>query len=214
MTWMAVSPGQPADTHVPDAEGNVRAKLADGYFDCSHAWIPCDRNTSSEEWQTALKVRLALNYSIDRQKLVNNLTYGEGSRPISAIGAATGCASTSKGWTNWSIPTTWPRPRSSWRMPDTPMASKLTWCIPDLFPQGKPGAQAVCGMWLEANNVQCNERNEPYSASVPHSWFATTRASNSHGLGQQNRAPCGSCSSSMTSAAGSTTASSTPTSKL
>ena len=40
-------PGEPAATHVSDSEGNVRAKLADGYFDCSYPFIPCDRDTSS-----------------------------------------------------------------------------------------------------------------------------------------------------------------------
>ena len=41
-------------------------------------WVSCNRIESSEEWQQALKVRLAMAISVDRQKLVNNLALGDG----------------------------------------------------------------------------------------------------------------------------------------
>ena len=52
--------------------------LGDPAFDCSVPYISCDRDLNSEEWINARKVRRALNISIDRQKLVNNLAFGEG----------------------------------------------------------------------------------------------------------------------------------------
>ena len=41
-------------------------------------WVSCDRDVTSQEWANAQKVRLAMNQSIDRQKLVNNLAFGDG----------------------------------------------------------------------------------------------------------------------------------------
>ena len=70
--------------HLPDAEGKVRVPLGDDPFDCTVAWVSCDRDVSSEEWQQALKVRLAMSFAIDRQKLVNSLAFGEG-RPRSVL---------------------------------------------------------------------------------------------------------------------------------
>ena len=178
-------PGQPADTHVPDAEGNVRAKLADGYFDCSHAWIPCDRNTSSEEWQTALKVRLALNYSIDRQKLVNNLTYGEGDPAYLSNWGGHRLRFNQQGLDELVHPYDVARAKELMAEAGYADGFEADMVHPDLFPQGKPGAQAVCGMWLEAINVQCNERNEPYSAFRPTLVVRNYQGFYSHGLGQQ-----------------------------
>ena len=45
---------------------------------CDLPYISCDRDLSSQEWDDARKVRRALNIAIDRQKLVNNLAFGEG----------------------------------------------------------------------------------------------------------------------------------------
>lgn len=41
-------------------------------------WVSCDRDVTSAEWQQALNVRLAMTHAIDRQKMVNNLAFGEG----------------------------------------------------------------------------------------------------------------------------------------
>ena len=70
--------------HQPDADGKVRVPLGDDPFDCSVAWVSCDRDVNSEEWQQALKVRKAMSLTIDRQKLVNSLAFGEG-RPRSVL---------------------------------------------------------------------------------------------------------------------------------
>ena len=52
--------------------------LGENTYDCTLPWVSCDRDLESEEWATALKVRLAMTLAIDRQKLVNNLAFGEG----------------------------------------------------------------------------------------------------------------------------------------
>ena len=44
----------------------------------TQAWVSCDRDTSSDEWARALKVRQVLARSIDRQKMINSLAFGEG----------------------------------------------------------------------------------------------------------------------------------------
>ena len=44
----------------------------------AHPWISCSRDLTSAEWENARKVRLAMAISIDREKLVNNLAFGDG----------------------------------------------------------------------------------------------------------------------------------------
>ncbi len=64
--------------HLPDAEDNVRVPLGENPYDCTVAYVSCDRDLESEEWEKARQVRLALSLAIDRQKLLNNLAFGEG----------------------------------------------------------------------------------------------------------------------------------------
>ena len=64
--------------HLPDAEGNVRVPLGDNSFDCSIPYVSCDATVGSAEWEKARKFRLALSLGLDREKLVNNLAFGEG----------------------------------------------------------------------------------------------------------------------------------------
>ena len=52
--------------------------LGENAYDCSLAWVSCDRDVTTEEWATARKVRLAMNLAIDRDALINNLAFGEG----------------------------------------------------------------------------------------------------------------------------------------
>ena len=42
------------------------------------AWVSCNRDVNSAEWASALKVRQVLAWSIDRQKMINSLAFGEG----------------------------------------------------------------------------------------------------------------------------------------
>jgi ABC-type transport system substrate-binding protein len=178
-------PGQPADTHVPDADGDIRARLDDGYFDCSHAFIPCDRDVNSDEWQKALKVRLALNYAIDRQKLVNNLSYGEGEAAYISNWGGHRLRFDQQGLNELVYSHDPAKAKQLMEEAGYTDGFKVDMVHPDLFPSGKPGAQAVCVMWLEAINVQCNERNEPYSSFRPTIVVRNYQGFYSHGLGQQ-----------------------------
>ena len=178
-------PGKPTDTHVPDAEGNVRAKLADGYFDCSHAFIPCDRDVNSAEWQQALKVRLALNYAFDRQKLVNNLTFGEGDNAYISNWGGHRLRFEQQGLNELVHPHDEARAKELMVEAGYPNGFEVDMVHPDLFPTGKVGATAVCISWLEVLNVQCNERNEPYSSFRPTLVVRNYQGFYSHGLGQQ-----------------------------
>ena len=47
-------------------------------FDCTQAWLSCSDDTDSEEWAKAVMVRKAMNISIDRQALVDELLSGFG----------------------------------------------------------------------------------------------------------------------------------------
>ena len=47
-------------------------------FDCTQATVACDRNITSADWANASKVREAMNIAIDRDALVANLSFGEG----------------------------------------------------------------------------------------------------------------------------------------
>ena len=153
--------------HHPDANGDIKIPISDNAFDCSFAWVSCDRDIESEEWDKARKVRQAMNHSIDRQKLINNLAFGEG-QPLYHI------------WFNG----------HSGRMKqfgldkltfeyDVALAQRLL----DEAGYGEgfeidmaltirpsPGAvengQAVCTMWLEVG-IECNQQPRPYSELRP-----------------------------------------------
>ena len=65
-------------SHNPDEEGNIRNPLGENAYDCTVAWVSCNRDVNSPEWEQARKVRSAMSLAIDRQKLVNNVALGEG----------------------------------------------------------------------------------------------------------------------------------------
>lgn len=66
--------------HVPDDEGNIARPLATTFVENCQIlqWVSCDRDPESDDWERARKVREAMAISIDRQKLVNNLAFGDG----------------------------------------------------------------------------------------------------------------------------------------
>ena len=68
---------RPAHHPTPDGVA-AQIPLGDNAYDCSFPWVACDRDTSSEEWAKALKVRMAMSMAIDREKMVRNLAFGEG----------------------------------------------------------------------------------------------------------------------------------------
>ena len=63
------------ESHLGD---NPQVPLGDNPFRCELPYVSCDRDLESDEWSDARKIRRALSLAIDRQKLVNNLAFGEG----------------------------------------------------------------------------------------------------------------------------------------
>ena len=51
------------------------------HFDCNQAWVSCNADPASEEWQNAVKVKKAMAIAIDRQAMVDHLLGGHG-RPL------------------------------------------------------------------------------------------------------------------------------------
>ena len=75
-------PEHPA--HQPSADGTqARVPIGEGAgytVRCTELpYVSCDRSVGSAEWERARKVRLAMATSIDRRKLVDELTSGDGS---------------------------------------------------------------------------------------------------------------------------------------
>lgn len=71
-----------AQNYLPDHPSHVDTfPLGDGasYTDTcqTQAWVSCDRDVNSAEWERALKIRQAMTLSIDRQALINNLAFGD-----------------------------------------------------------------------------------------------------------------------------------------
>ena len=48
------------------------------HLDCNNAWVSCNEDPASEEWQNAVKVKKAMAIAIDRQAIVDNLLFGFG----------------------------------------------------------------------------------------------------------------------------------------
>ena len=72
--------------HLPDDEGNIARPLGFSYVENCLVlpYVSCSPDTESPEWEKARKVREAMSISIDREKLVNNLVFGDG-RPIAHL---------------------------------------------------------------------------------------------------------------------------------
>ena len=48
------------------------------HYDCTNAWVSCDEDPTSQEWQDAVKVKKAMAIAIDRESIVDNLLSGFG----------------------------------------------------------------------------------------------------------------------------------------
>ena len=76
--------------HQPDAEGKIKVPVDEHYSDYQNLcddgtghsdirpWVACDRDVNSAEWERARKVREAMLRSINRDELINNISFGEG----------------------------------------------------------------------------------------------------------------------------------------
>lgn len=61
-------------TYGVDRNGEPYADL-----DCTNAWVSCNEDPTSQEWQNAVKVKQAMFYAINRQEIVDELLSGFGS---------------------------------------------------------------------------------------------------------------------------------------
>ena len=153
--------------HLPDADGNIRVPIDENAHDCSFAWVSCDRDTASAEWDKARKVRLAMNHSIDRQKLINNLAFGEG-QPLyhTWFNGHTGRIQ-QFGLDELTFEFDIGLAKSL--MEDAGYADGFEIDMA-LTTRPSPGAvengQAICTMWLEIN-IECKQQPRPYSEFRP-----------------------------------------------
>ena len=60
-------------TYGVDKDGNPYE-----HFDCSNAWVSCNEDPTSQEWQDSVKVKKAMAIAINREEIVDNLLSGFG----------------------------------------------------------------------------------------------------------------------------------------
>ncbi len=144
-------------------EARVPVKLESIDANCHVAFISCTGDTSSGEWIQARNVRLAMALAIDRQKMVNNLAFGEGVPRYADFFASHDRRASQFGLDEllWDF--------------DVPRAKQLLADAgyPDGFEvdavltlRGIPQLEAACAMW-EAIDITCNIKNEPWTAYRP-----------------------------------------------
>ena len=141
----------------------VPVKLESIEDNCHVPFIACTGDTGSSDWAQARDVRLALAIAIDRQKLINNLAFGEGVPRYADFFAGHDLRAKQFGLD-----------QLVWEH-DIERAKQLLADAgyPDGFDvnavltlRGIPQMEAACAMW-EAINVRCEQKNEPYSAYRP-----------------------------------------------
>ena len=141
----------------------VPVKLESIEENCHVPFISCSSDTSSAEWTQSRNVRLAMAIAIDRQKLVNNLAFGEGVPRYADFFAGHDLRAKQFGLD-----------KLFWEH-DIDRAKRLLAeaGYPDGFEidavltlRGIPQMEASCAMW-EAIDVACKITNEPWSAYRP-----------------------------------------------
>ena len=153
--------------HHPDANGDIRIPIVVNAFDCSFPWVSCDADTTSAEWAEARKVRQAMNHAIDRQKLINNLAFGEG-QPLYHIWF-TGHTRRIKQFGLDKLTFEYDVAKSKALLAEVGLEEGFEIDMA-LTQRASPGAvengQAVCTMWLEIN-IECKQQPRPYSEFRP-----------------------------------------------
>ena len=141
----------------------VPVKLESIDANCDEPYISCSGDTGSAEWAQARDVRLAMAIAIDRQKLINNLAFGEGVPRYADFFAGHDLRAKQFGLDEL----VWEH--------DIERAKQLLADAgyPDGFEvdavltlRGIPQLESACAMW-EAINVRCEQKNEPYSSYRP-----------------------------------------------
>ena len=126
-------------------------------------WVSCDRDVTSAEWQQALNVRLAMTLAIDRQKMVNNLAFGEGD-PWH-VSYWHGHPGRIKQFNLDELERGFELPRARALMEEAGYADGFEITL-TLTARGFESATAACTMWQEIN-VECKIRNEEYASFRP-----------------------------------------------
>ena len=143
---------------------NPPVPLGDPAFSCDIPYISCNRDLNSEEWINARNVRRALSISIDRQKLVNNLAFGEGEPWY--VNYWTKAQIEKWGLDNWTIP--YDVEEAKRLLADAGYADgfELDMIVTDRPPGSDIVGQAVATMW-QAIGVDVSIDRLPYVAYRP-----------------------------------------------
>ena len=154
----------------PRLDGEVGNSLGSDAGDCTPAYISCDRDESSEEWQQATKVRLALQHAIDRQKLINNIAFGEG-QPVYLV-TWMGHEARMRQFGLDKLVYEYDVDKAKQLLVEAGYPGggfELDMCLvvrPGLAAEAIQAGQAVAGMWAQIG-VETNQINLPHSAFHP-----------------------------------------------
>jgi ABC-type transport system substrate-binding protein len=154
----------------PRLAGEVGNSLGGDAGDCTPAYISCDRDESSDEWEKAKKVRLALQHSVDRQKLINNIAFGEG-QPVYLL-AWMGHEARMRQFGLDELEYEYDVDKAKQLLVEAGYPGggfEVDMCLvvrPGLAAEAIQAGQAVAGMWAQIG-VDTNQINLPHSAFRP-----------------------------------------------
>ena len=155
--------------HLPGPSGEApRVPLGENAYDCNYPWVSCDRDVNSAEWANALKVREAMTIAIDRQKLVNNLAFGEGA-PVYInhwIGHEPRMAQYGLDELTWEFDPV--RSKALLTEAGFPDGFEIDMALPGIpwAPGADEAGQAVAPMW-ESVGISVTQQVTPYAAFRP-----------------------------------------------
>jgi dipeptide transport system substrate-binding protein len=154
--------------HQPSASGDpARVPLGDNAYDCSLPWVSCDRNTNSADWAKARNVRLAMNLSIDRQSIVNNLAYGSGRPDYLLNWGGYDARAAQFGLDELKYDFEPARARQLLAEAGHPDGFEVDMIIYPGFPAGASElSQTICTMWLDVD-IRCDTGIKPYFSHRP-----------------------------------------------
>jgi ABC-type transport system substrate-binding protein len=153
--------------HLPDANGDIRIPIVENAFDCSFAWVSCDANTDSAEWDKARKVRQAMNHAIDRQKLVNAIALGEGQPLVHIYWPSHDARMRQYGLDQLTFEYDVDKAKSLLEEAGYGGGFEIDMALTIRpVPGAVENAEAVCTMWLDVG-IECNLQNRPFSEFRP-----------------------------------------------
>ncbi len=165
-------------TYGVDKDGNPYEHL-----DCNNAWVSCDEDTESEEWQNAVKVKKAMAVSINRQEIVDELLAGFGA-PLYLRDWMGFDEKADPSWTHEYDPDMAKQLlEEAGYGPGNEFTITLTTAI-----RGRPAeveaCEAVGGYW-QAVGINVNFQRIPYATIRPELITRTYQGATCHALGQR-----------------------------